>query len=73
MKAATEEADRLGLPAYLEATGVAKALYEKFGFRECGQVSGDYSKWAGPEVHVNYLMLRPSLFRFMPSKWLVAA
>ena len=63
MKSVTEEADRLGLPAYLEATEVAKPLYEKFGFRESGQVLGDYSKWGGPKIHTSYLMLRPAASR----------
>jgi GNAT superfamily N-acetyltransferase len=58
LKALAEETDRLGLPAYLEATKVAKPLYEKFGFKEVGQVSGDFSRWGGPTEHVNYLMVR---------------
>jgi GNAT superfamily N-acetyltransferase len=58
LKAAAEEADKLGLPAYLEATEAGKPLYEKFGFKECGRVIGDFSKWGGPKAHVNYLMVR---------------
>ncbi|KAL2202504.1 putative GNAT family acetyltransferase [Sarocladium strictum] len=58
LKAAAEEADKLGLPAYLEATEAGKPLYEKFEFKECGRVIGDFSKWGGPKAHVNYLMVR---------------
>lgn len=58
LKRLTTEADLRNVPCHLEATEVAKKLYEKFDFRESGRLVCDFSKWGGPKDHVVYIMLR---------------
>lgn len=49
-----KEADRLGLPAYLEASPAGKPLYERYGFENVGEMTMDVRPWGG-EVHVNWV------------------
>ena len=55
-----QEADRLGLDSYLEASPEGKPLYEKKGFREVELLVTDFSKWSGPKEHPTALMMRPA-------------
>ncbi|KZZ96836.1 Acyl-CoA N-acyltransferase [Moelleriella libera RCEF 2490] len=52
------EADRLGLPAYLESTPEGRVLYERHGWREVGRLVVDLSKWGGPADLTSTLMVR---------------
>ena len=52
------EADRLGLPAYLESTAEGRPLYERFGWRQVHNFVVDFSKWGGPDDVTSVLMLR---------------
>ncbi|KAF5007652.1 hypothetical protein FDECE_6038 [Fusarium decemcellulare] len=54
-----KEADRLGIPAFLESSDQGKALYEKFGFYEAERLTVDFSPWGGPSEVSVPLMLRP--------------
>ena len=54
-----EEADRLGLESYLEASPEGKPLYEKSGFVGVDDFTVDMSQWGGPESHTTVLMRRP--------------
>ncbi|KAK5996605.1 hypothetical protein PT974_01942 [Cladobotryum mycophilum] len=54
----TNEADRLGLEAYLEATPEGFPLYIKYGFEELDRHSVDFSKWGGDSEPESVLMLR---------------
>ncbi|KID93157.1 Acyl-CoA N-acyltransferase [Metarhizium guizhouense ARSEF 977] len=58
LKWGTTEADRLGLPAYLESSEEGYALYERHGWREVGKLVVDLSKWGGPSDTISTLMLR---------------
>ena len=60
LKWGADEADRLGLESYLEASPDGKFLYEKRGFRELETIKMDFSKWGGPKDHPTTLMLRPA-------------
>ncbi|KAF4976916.1 hypothetical protein FZEAL_6492 [Fusarium zealandicum] len=53
------EADRLGIPSFLEASAEGRPLYEKFGFREVKRLTIDLSVWGGPSELSFPLMLRP--------------
>ncbi|OAA51590.1 Acyl-CoA N-acyltransferase [Metarhizium rileyi] len=54
----TAEADRLGLPAYLESSEEGRILYERHGWREFRKLIVDLSKWGGPSDATCTLMLR---------------
>lgn len=54
-----DEADRLGLEVYVEASPEGKPLYEKRGFKELETFAADLSKWGGPST-LGTLMLRPA-------------
>ncbi|KAF7551023.1 hypothetical protein G7Z17_g5306 [Cylindrodendrum hubeiense] len=53
-----EEADRLGIPAFLESSQQGRRLYEKWGFREVETLTVDFSPWGGPSSIEVPLMLR---------------
>lgn len=59
LKWGAAEADRLGLPSYLEASEEGRPLYEKHGFRSVGKLVTDFSKWNGPADAEVVLMVRP--------------
>ena len=52
-----EEATRLGLPAYLEASESGHELYRKFGFKDIDAFQVDFSKWGIDDVHTTWSML----------------
>lgn len=52
------ESDRLGIPAYLEASDEGRPLYEKHGWRSVDTLVVDFSKWGGPSKCETQLMLR---------------
>ncbi|KAJ6438922.1 GCN5-related N-acetyltransferase (GNAT) domain-containingprotein [Purpureocillium lavendulum] len=54
------EADRLGLPTYLEASEEGAPLYEKNGFRRVATIYADLSPWHGSAAAETVLMLRPA-------------
>ena len=53
-------ADKLGLPAYLEATPKGKPLYERFGFEGVGNMRFDARKYGHQEQIPHVCMLRPA-------------
>lgn len=59
LKWGADEADRLGLPSYLEASEAGRPLYEKFGYETVDVLHVDFSKWGGPADGSCCLMLRP--------------
>ncbi|OTA69469.1 acetyltransferase [Hypoxylon sp. EC38] len=52
-----EEAQKLGLVAYLAASPAGHELYKKCGFRDVEYMSIDTRKWGATENHVNWLMI----------------
>jgi predicted acetyltransferase len=60
LKWGTDEADRLGIPSYLESSEEGRPLYEKFGYETVDVVTVDFSKWGGPTDASSCLMLRPA-------------
>ncbi|KAH7312164.1 putative GNAT family acetyltransferase [Stachybotrys elegans] len=54
------EADRLGIPSYLEASPEGRPLYQKHGFVEVDMLDVDFSRWGGPASFKAALMLRPA-------------
>lgn len=59
MKWGAAEADRLGIPAYLEATEAGEPLYQKYGFAKDGTFTIPLHKFGGEgEGHLS-LMERP--------------
>lgn len=48
IKWGTEEADRLGIPAFLESSPQGLSLYKKCGFEVLDTVTVDLSPWEGP-------------------------
>ena len=58
LKWGTEQADRLGLPLYLDATADGKRLYEKHDFRVIDKIVFDFAKWGGPSVVESVVMVR---------------
>lgn len=54
------EADRLGLPSFLESSPAGRPLYEKYGFRTIATLKVDLSPWGGPANVEIPLMLRPA-------------
>ncbi|KFA67917.1 hypothetical protein S40285_05944 [Stachybotrys chlorohalonatus IBT 40285] len=59
LKWGVAEADRLGIPSYLEASPDGRPLYEKHEFREVDKLVVDFGKWGGPTAYETSLMLRP--------------
>lgn len=53
-----EQADELGLPAFLESSPAGRALYEKSGFKKIDTLEADFSKWDGPSDIKVPLMFR---------------
>jgi GNAT superfamily N-acetyltransferase len=54
-------ADRLNIKAYLEATPVGRALYERYGWRDVGWLEGfDVRDFGGREEHRFMCMVRPA-------------
>ncbi|KAI1425384.1 acyl-CoA N-acyltransferase [Xylaria sp. FL1777] len=51
-----EEAKKLGLPAYLEASTEGHSLYLRSGFRDIKIQSIDMTKWGKPDNHITYIM-----------------
>lgn len=58
LKHFADEADKLGLESYLEASEKGQPLYEKFGYETVEVFVVDLSKWDGPEKSENCLMVR---------------
>lgn len=53
-----KRADSEGLVTYLDATQVAKPIYEKRGFKVIRAIDWDRTKWGGEGVDVHYSMVR---------------
>ncbi|KAK6004712.1 hypothetical protein QM012_008574 [Aureobasidium pullulans] len=53
-----QQADELGLPAYLEASGMGRPLYAKHGFNEVCELPLDTSKHGHPYKCTHWCMLR---------------
>ena len=63
LKWGLDEADRLGIPAYLEASEYGAPLYQRWGFEPLRYL-GLHEKWYGGEKHLDpLLMLRPAKAR----------
>ena len=56
LKWGNAQADRLGLPVYLEATADGKRLYEKHGFKAVDTIEFDFAKWGGG-MHKSWAMV----------------
>lgn len=44
-----ERADEMGVPAYVDSSPTGLKLYEKMGFRQCGEMKVDLSRFEGVE------------------------
>ena len=55
-----EEADKLGLPAYLEASPMGKPLYMRMGFEEVREFPFDAKKWGGERDLPHTSLRRPA-------------
>lgn len=55
-----KKADDEGLVTYLDATRVARPIYEKRGFEVKRVIEWDRKVWGGEGVDVHYCMVRPS-------------
>lgn len=55
----TEQADRDGLPAYLEASPAGRPLYERLGFKEVERREFELSKYGGEGSEISTVMIRP--------------
>ncbi|GAO13348.1 uncharacterized protein UV8b_00673 [Ustilaginoidea virens] len=58
LKWGTDQADALGLPAYLESSEEGRVLYQRHGWRQVGKLVVDLSPWGGPADASSFLMLR---------------
>lgn len=58
MRWGIDEAQRLGLPAWLESSPEGKRLYESCGFKVVDVHEFDMSKYGVPGVHHSYAMLK---------------
>ncbi|KAK1144639.1 hypothetical protein N8T08_004942 [Aspergillus melleus] len=58
-----EEADRRGIPAWVESTSEAYAFYRSCGFSEVGKVTMDLRKYGADGIVPTYCMLRPKSMR----------
>lgn len=59
LKWGCDEADRLGIDSYLEATTKGRPLYEKYGYVKTGMFSEDFTRFGGPKDSNICLMARP--------------
>ncbi|KAF2261032.1 acyl-CoA N-acyltransferase [Lojkania enalia] len=53
-----EQADKLGLPIYLESSPSAHRFYQKHGFQDVEQLSLNLSEFGGDKLHITPLMIR---------------
>ena len=53
------EADKLGIPCYLESSPAGQPLYEKYGFKAVDKVAADFSNWQGPKFDVPVMIREP--------------
>ncbi len=53
-----DEANRLGLPAYLEATEAGHMLYPSCGFKDVEELKIDTAKFGKEGIHLNWAMRR---------------
>jgi hypothetical protein len=51
------EADRRGLPCFLESSPLGQGLYKKFGFEEVGSFEVDLGEG---EMYTHLVMVRPA-------------
>lgn len=61
LKWGLDEADRLGLPAYLEASPMGRPLYAKWGFESLGRLDFDAAPYGGGQEMDHTVMLRPAV------------
>ena len=55
-----DEADRLGLPCWLQSTPQGVGLYRKVGFVDVGNMDIDMSKFGGEGTYRYSCMIRPA-------------
>lgn len=67
LKWGIEEADKLGLPIYLESSVKGKGLYEKTGFQSLGLLPLDWSKYSEDMTHT--VMIRPAAGAMKGEYW----
>jgi hypothetical protein len=58
VKWGTEQADKVGLPAFLESSVVGQRLYAKMGFTPRHEEVFDLTKYGGEGVDKNTVMIR---------------
>lgn len=58
IKWGTQKADELRLPVYLEASPKGHGLYEKHGFKDIEVFDFDLSRFGGPGIYKEPLMIR---------------
>ena len=54
------EADKVGLPVYLEASRVGEPLYSRYGFERGRRVPFDSLKYGGEKAVEHVIMIRPA-------------
>ncbi|KAF2405451.1 acyl-CoA N-acyltransferase [Trichodelitschia bisporula] len=59
LQRALEDADRLGLEAYLEASEAGRNLYARYGFESVFRKEFDLEKYGGSGTDANTVMIRP--------------
>jgi len=59
LKWGLEQADRLGVLTYLEATDEGRGLYEKYGFEKMMRLPFDGREWGCDEELRHVIMIRP--------------
>ncbi|KAH8675775.1 putative GNAT family acetyltransferase [Xylariales sp. PMI_506] len=52
-----EEAQKLGLPAFLDASEEGHSVYTKMGFKDIDLQELDFSKWGAKQTHKNWAMI----------------
>lgn len=57
IKWGTEEAQKLGMIAYLESSEAGHGLYAKMGFKDVELLEVDLSKWGPEEPHKTWAMM----------------
>lgn len=63
LKWGLDEADKLGLPAYLEASPMGRPLYAKWGFEALGPLDFDATLYGGSKDMEHTIMLRPAVVK----------